>query len=282
MTLSGPPSPIRTKLPKLAAIAIPVLAGLLYLALANAPQQYLLIHSACLAIACLWAAIGRAPVSVTGVRILCFFLLAMLYLPLLTGPEMNGIARWVPVGPFSLNVGALVFPALAVLSARDRHYAPAILLLAIFAAFLQPDAALGFAIVFAAVGLHDVTRDWRIGLVVIIGFLASIIMALRGELPPQPFVERVIVDALAMSPWLAILMVAAWVCGFCCIMFNTHIPRGPRFTLAGALFGFIIMSLMSHYPSILIGYGAAPILGFGFALGLSGQSIAEQPLDTPE
>lgn len=259
----------------MAALALPVLAGLLYLTLAGAPQNYLIINGCALAAALLWATFGHGPVTLKSVRIVCGLLLALLYLPLITGPEMNGIARWLPVGPFILNAGTLAFPALAVLSARDENYAPAILLLALFAALLQPDAALGFAITFAAAGLHDVTKDWRIGLVTIIGFAASILMALRGELPPQPFVERVLVEAVGSMPVIALLLVIGLICSFCLILLRVNLQRSQRFALAGSLFGFGIMSLMSHYPSLLIGYGAAPILGFGLALGLGSRKYEQ-------
>ncbi|NMW31748.1 hypothetical protein HKD42_06715 [Altererythrobacter sp. RZ02] len=253
----------------MAALALPVLAGLLYLALASAPQNHLIINGAALAAALLWAAFGQGPSTLASARIMCGLLLALLYIPLITGPDIIGVTRWLPVGPFMLNAGTLAFPALAVLSARDEQYAPAILLLALFAALLQPDAALGFAITFAAAGLHDVTKDWRIGLVTIIGFIASILMALRGELPPQPFVERVLIDALASMPAVASLLIISLVGSFCLILFGIHLPRRQRFALAGAMFGFVITAMMSNYPSILIGYGAAPILGFGLAFGLA-------------
>ena len=42
-----------------------------------------------------------------------------------------------------------------------------------------------------------------------------------------------------------------------------------RHALAGSLFGFSLAAIVSNYPSVLIGYGAAPIIGYGLALALA-------------
>lgn len=259
---------LKDRLPALLALALPVLAGLACMAAMGAPLSYIAVNAGALALASLWIAAGRSPRE-TGVRrILMVALILLLFAPLLTGPHLNGIARWVPAGPFTLHAGALALPALSVLAVREPDYAAPALLAALLAASFQPDAALGFAVVFAAVGLHDTMRDWQVGGVVIVGFLASIIMALRGQLPAQPFVERVLVDVAIASPLLALALFAALAGGFALILRAVPLDRHARFALAGSLFGFSMMAIVSNYPSVLIGYGAAPILGYGFALGL--------------
>lgn len=231
-------------------------------------MRYLVINAAALGLVLPWGALGRMPEGVTARRLLIAGLLALLFLPLLTGPHLNGIARWLPLGPFMLHAGALAFPALAVLAAREKDYAAPVLLAALLAASFQPDAALGFAVVGVAVGLHDAMRDWQVGGVVIVGFLASIMAALKGELPAQPFVERVLVDAAMIQPLLGLVLFAALAGGFMLMLKRVPLGRDARSALAGSLFGFSLMAILSNYPSVLIGYGAAPILGYGFALGL--------------
>lgn len=262
------------RLPALLALGLPVLAGLACLAALGAPLRYLAINGAALGLTLPWLLFARMPASVRTRRALILCLLALLFVPLLTGPQLNGIARWLPLGPFMLHAGALAFPALAVLAAREKDYVAPALLVALLAAFLQPDAALGFAVVFAAVGLHDTMRDWQVGLVVIIGFLASIMMALNGELPAQPFVERVLVEVALARPLLGLALFAALLTGFVLMLRAVPLDRHARFALAGSLFGFSLMAILSNYPSVLIGYGAAPILGYGFALGLIERSDA--------
>jgi len=264
---------IRDRVPALLALAIPVLAGALYMVLAGAPSHYPLTNLGALALACLWIAFGRGPHTALSRHLMTGILLFTLLTPLAVSPEVTSVTgdkvlRWFPLGGISLHTGMLVAPGLCVLAARNRALAAPILLAAIGLVWFQPDAATGFALTFAAVGLHHVTRDWKVGLVAVIGFVASLMMAVRGELPPQPFVERVLVDAADTSIFLSIALGLALAACFALILFAIPFDRAKRFTLAGLLFGFAIMSLMSAYPAPLIGYGAAPILGFGIALGL--------------
>ncbi|WP_338244134.1 hypothetical protein [Aurantiacibacter hainanensis] len=264
---------IRDRLPALLALAIPVLAGSLYMLLAGAPSRYAITNCAALALACLWIVGGRGPHTSTSRHLLTGTLLLVLLAPLAVSPQVPSVTgevvrRWFPLGPLTLHTGMLVTPALCMLAARHRTLGAPTLLAALVIAYLQPDAATGFALTFAAVGLHHVTRDWKVGIVAVIGFFASLVMAVRGELPAQPFVERVLVDAAAINPALAIALGLALAAAFALVLFSIPFDRTKRFTLAGLLFGFALLALMSSYPAPLIGYGAAPILGFGLALGL--------------
>ncbi len=264
---------MRERLPALLALAIPVLTGAICMALAGAPSPYPLVNLAALAAGLAWIVYGIAPATALDRRIMAGVLLALLVVPVVTGPVLNSItgdpvARWLPLGPVMLHSGMLTLPALTLLAAREERHGYALLLAALAILLFQPDAASGFALTFAAVGLHHITRDWRMGLVAIIGFFASIGMNLAGELPPEPFVERVLVDAAMTNLALAAILALSLLASFLLIVFAAPLPRPERFGLAGALFGFAITALMTHYPTPLIGYGAAPILGFALALGL--------------
>ena len=263
----------RGRIPALLALAVPTLSGIAWMAANGAPSHYPLVNLGALLLACGWIALGKGPNSPKVGYALTALLIALMLAPLLTGPDLtsvtgNRVSRWIPLLPLTLNTGMLAVPGLAVLAARHSQLAAPILLAGIFAALLQPDCATGIALTFAAVGLHHVNRDWKVGAAAIAGFLASIAMALRGELTPQPFVERVLVDATQANALTALGLVAALVFAFVLIARAIPAGNGERLALAGTLFGFSVVGVMSNYPSALIGYGAAPILGFGFALGL--------------
>ena len=251
------------------ALALPVVAGLVYLALAGAPRSYALINGLAALLAV--GAIALLP-GIAGERVrraLALVLIAALFVPLVTGPYLNGVARWLPLGGFVLHSGALIFPALAVLAARDEDYAPPILLAALLAASLHPDAALGLAVMMTAVGLYNATRDWRLVPVAGIAFFASMVAGLRGELPAQPFVERVLIHLAMETPLAAFGLALALLGAFFLVAHALPATKPVRHALAGSLFGFSLAALVSNYPSVLIGYGAAPILGYGLALGLA-------------
>lgn len=261
-----------SRLKSLAALAIPVLAGIAYLWFGQAPLNYVTINAAALAIGLVVILLPPIEIKPRARRVVIAVALILLFVPLATGPFLNGIARWLPLGPFQLHAGALVFPALAVLIARETDYAPPILLVALFAAFMQPDAATGFAVMFTAVGLYNATRDWRLVPVAGVAFLATLIASFRGHLPAQPFVERVLIQLTLETPLAGIALMVALIAGFFIMTHVIQAPKAERHALAGALFGFSLAAMLSNYPSVLIGYGAAPIIGFGVALALARQT----------
>lgn len=259
---------MRTRAIAVAALAIPVLAGLAYLHVFEAPPSCLAVNAGALALAAAWIAWAPRRPSPRARRAAIGLLLVLLYLPLATGPELSGVARWLPLGPFTLHAGMLCVPLLAVLAGEEPAYAAEILSLALLAALLQPDMATGAALMLAAVGIYDATRDWRCGLVAIVAFAASLVAAAPGELPAQPFADRIIFLLARSDPLAALALLAALAVTFYLIVGGLPGRETSRKALAGSLFGFSFAGIVSNYPSALVGYGAAPILGFGLALAM--------------
>ena len=259
------------------ALALPVLGGIGALWLMGAPSSFLLVNAGALVLGLAVIAFFPQLGAIKVRRFAIVALLILLALPLLTGPYVNGIARWLPLGPFTLHAGMLTIPLLAVLAARDEDYAAPILLAGILAAALQPDAASGLALTFAAMGVYNAKRDWKDGVVAGTGFFATLVMWVRGELPAQPFVERVLVDLAVVQPLAALALLACLVASFLLILHALPAPMAQRHALAGTLFGFSIAAVLSNYPSALIGYGAAPILGFAIALSQIERAESKAP-----
>ena len=255
----------RDRFPALLAIALPVLVGLAYMATGGAPSAYLIVNGAALALSALIVLIGLPPLGRRARIIAVAGLVALFALPLLTGPSMNGIARWLPIGPFILHAGMLTIPALVVLAARDDRLGPPALAAALLIALAQPDFASAFALIGGAIGAYQVRSDWRFGLVVIGGFFIAIAAALQGELPAVPFVERVIIDAVHTAPLMAALIALSLAGAVLIMLFGTGLPRIARYPTGMSLFGFWLAALMSNYPTPLAGYGAAAIIGFALA-----------------
>ena len=142
----------RDRFPALLAFALPVLVGLAYMATGGAPSAYLIVNGAALALSALIVLIGLPPLGRRARIIAVAGLVALFALPLLTGPSMNGIARWLPIGPFILHAGMLTIPALVVLAARDDRLGPPALAAALLIALAQPDFASAFALIGGAIG----------------------------------------------------------------------------------------------------------------------------------
>ena len=264
----------RERLPALFAIALPVLAGLAYMALFGAPGSYLVANGGALVLAGAFLLLGIPPLHRRGRLVLGLVLLALFALPLLTGPTLegpftDGVRRWLPLGPITLHAGLLTIPPLLVLASEDERLGPLAIGVGLLIALLQPDFASAFALTGGAVGLYQARRDWRIGLVIILGFLFSVSAALRGELPAVPFVERVVIDALRESLALGALLALALGGATLTMLFGTGLPARTRYAIGMGFFGFLVASLISNYPTPLAGYGAAAILGFALAHALA-------------
>ncbi|MFN2100326.1 hypothetical protein [Altererythrobacter sp. MF3-039] len=260
---------IGPRLSALLALALPCLASLAYLAIFDAPPSYLVINSAALAGGLFWIGVGRIPESLPVRRAITVALIALLAVPLVTGPDIHGISRWIPLGGLHLHAGMIAIPSLACLAARDRDYAPPIILTAILMCLVQPDAASAFALTGAAVGLYLAWSEWKPGLVAIIGFFAALFAHVRGVIPPEPFVERVLAELAMTSPLVALTMLATMIASFLLMLRVIDQGAPERYALAGTLAGFSLAGMISSYPSILIGYGASPIIGFALALGMA-------------
>lgn len=265
---------LRESLPALFALAIPTGCGIAWMATSGAPSHYPLVNAAALLAGFGAIIFTTAKAGIRTMLWLAATLVALMLVAALTGPALTSVtghdvSRWLSLGPISLHSGMLCVPVLAVLAARTGKWGGAILGAATVAALLQPDAATGFAIAAAATGLHHATKDWRVGLAGIFAFLASLVMAMTGELPPQPFVERVFIDSAGQNPLLALALALSLLGSFALIAAAERIERPARFAIAGALFGFAMTSAISHYPAPLIGNGASAILGFALALAMT-------------
>ncbi len=260
------------------ALALPCLAGLTYLIAAGAPSHYVTVNAGALAFGLAMITIGPIQIGVLSNikarRVLCVTLIALMALPIVAGPSINGVSRWLSVGGLNLHIGMVTVPLLMCLAARDRDYAIPITLSAILISLMQPGAASAFALMLAAVGFYYAWDDWKAGVAAITGFMVGVFASLRGELPAQPFVERILADVVAVQPFLAIAMVLSlFVSFFLMLHFIPH-SKAERFAMAGTFAGFSIAAFLSNYPHILIGYGAAPILGYGLALSARPRSAA--------
>ncbi len=163
-------------------LLIPALAGLAFLALGGAPSRYVLVNAGALVLAIALALLARRPAKPSMRRALAFALTCLFPIPLVIGPEIDGIARWLSFGGLSLHVGYLVIPAIAVLAAEDPDHLPLSIVLAMLIASRQPDLASALALLFGALGGVIALRNrWWISCV-----RGRACRSIWGQSRPQP------------------------------------------------------------------------------------------------
>lgn len=248
----------------LLALTAPVMAGLSWMGWSGAPSAWLAINAGALGVALALALWLPLPRGNRGQLALAVGLVMLLAGTLLFGTQAEGIRRWLSLGPLRLHTGYLVMPLLIVLAGRIPVKPAAFLLVgAVLTSALQPDRATSVALA-AGIAAMVIRRPALPLAGAMAAALAGVFMTFDQPDPLQPvrFVENVQRDALAASPLFGTLLVL--------VTFSPLLLLSGRQRSAQPLTAFLIaaglMAFAGPYPAILIGYGAAPILGFGLAL----------------
>jgi hypothetical protein len=161
----------------------------------------------------------------------------------------------------------LLLPAFAVLAARRGDWtALAAGIVCAGALALQPDLGTALAFLFAATAAAWHRRNRAAMGIAAAAALAAIACAARPDpLEPVPFVEGVLQAALADGRASATLAAAALLLAIVAPL----VRGGAENRIAAAfLFGLVLASFLGAYPTPLLGYGAASIIGYGLALAL--------------
>ncbi len=245
------------------ALALPSLGGLAYLYAFDAPARLIAVNGGALAAALTWIVFGRLPASEQARLAMSGAAALLLFLPLLFGPEAGGVRRWIAAGPVLLHSSALLLPLIVAIAATSPRLGAGVLALAGTALALQPDAAALAGLAAASAVLAGVHRSFAFGAIAAVGAVLALVTFDAGTLAPQVYTEGVLTHVAAQS-WIAAAMLAAALFLAPLAVLPTRAETRALCALLTALGG---MAVIAPFPFPLIGYGAAPILGFGLAFG---------------
>jgi hypothetical protein len=262
-------------------LLLPSLGGLGYLWAYDAPLRLIAVNGGALCAGLLWVMCGRLPASSTTRLALAGLAALALTLPVILGPEVGRVSRWLPAGPVMLHSGPLLLPLIVVLAAREAHRVGAVLLAVAGAVLvLQPDAAALAALGCAGAVLAALSRSPAYAAVSLAALALAAATFGAGTLEPQLYTEGVLAHVAGRSLWqaggLAALLFGAllWLG-----LAGPQSARRQAAPLAALLAAFGAMAVIAPFPFPLIGYGAAPILGFALALGALRQTGGESGAD---
>ena len=178
--------------------------GMFYLAAAGAPVQRMLINGASLAVglaAFATLVLPRWRLGSAGAAVMPGLGLALLLVALL-GTPIEGAARWISLGPLSLQLSLILLPAMIVGFARRPDTAGSTgLTAAALALALQPDR--GMAGVLAA-GLAALTllRPSRPAAIALAAAVIAFVVTLGrpDSLPAIAYVDGILFSAFELGP----------------------------------------------------------------------------------
>lgn len=259
----------------MAGLAGAVLAGIAFMLGNGAPTDGIAINLASLFLALVIAWLGdrltpRHSLAVLGIAAIALALLATAFF----GSDINGVRRWIRIGPVALHVAMLTCPALLILYARRAPSLSGIAAVAIItiAMALQPDrgSALALFVAFLTIAtIRRTTADIMLAIVTLIGLVIA--LARPDPLTPVVFVEHVLAYGWTASPLWGLALTAAAAMLLLPLTAFAHATNDTRTALAGWMawtVGLLAASILGDYPTPAIGIGASAIIGHGLALAL--------------
>ncbi len=188
-------------------------------------------------------------------------------------PGIDGVHRWLSVGPLRLHMGLLLLPAFIVVYATGKlkQGLAMVFLTASFLA-LQPDLGMVIGLVgaLAFIAASRRTRNDSLLLFWAVFFLLYCLFK-PDPLEPVALVEGVLTDSWGWQIWTgplallgALILPIALVIG----KWTVNAQNLPSYALAGMWCGLLLASLIGPYPVPLLGYGASAVIGFGLAISL--------------
>ena len=210
-----------------------------------------------------------------GTEILFGLASAMLAVVLLVGIELEGVKRWLPLGPVHVQPALILAPLLLALAAsrEGRHWRVAVLVpVALIAA--QPDGATSLALAAGIAAMMAAAsgrsrRGWsqrRIATAAGAFMLAILCLIVAGMPTPPPvaFVEGTVeIAQLSGAPAVAlhILTVALMLAA----LLSRRDPVGV--SLAAYFAVSVLAAIFMAFPMPLAGAGPSHLIGFGIAIG---------------
>lgn len=189
----------------------------------------------------------------------------------LLSPGIDGVHRWLVLGPVRLNASTMVGPWLlaGVHAAARRSPGRALALLGalLLVHVLQPDAAQATALALGGLVLiwraPAVTRAVQASAVVAILVLAGLVWSRPDPLLALDHVERVLVLGLASGPGLALATAAAMALLLApMVVARGHASRTLALAFAVYLLASVAATFVGAYPVPVMGAGAGPVLGW--------------------
>lgn len=246
--------------------------GLAYMAPAGAPVIYLAVNAGALVLGLAVFALTRSAgqtFGLSGGAIL--FLGGLLLATALFGASVEGAARWVRVGPLSLQVSLILLPAMVVAFAQRRDLLATLgVALAAVALALQPDRAMAGVLASALGVLAVQRRDRWVMSALMVAVVSFAVTLLRPDrLPAVPYVDQILYSAFQVHALAGIAVVGGAFLLVVPAIAGQMLDASNRdvYSVFGMVWlGMVVAAALGNYPTPLLGYGGSAVLGYVLCL----------------
>lgn len=188
---------------------------------------------------------------------------------------LDGVHRWVSIGPIKLNVASIMLPILIIelwriLKVLNWWYSMIITILVSILLALQPDASQTTGFIFPMIILllskanKSVIRYSIISLISVIPIISWIFI---DSLPPIDYVEEIVLMVKTLGiVWFMIGIGSLALLPLPFIIFPSKNYRLISMCLGLYFIIILISTLFGNFPVPLMGYGISPIIGYFIAI----------------
>lgn len=184
---------------------------------------------------------------------------------------IEGVHRWITLGPISINISSVFLPLLLILlgtllSQKQWWLSYIIVLITSFLLVLQPDASAVTAFVISTVVLllSNKNRHFvRFALLLIPLSFVIISWVFIDGLAPVPYVEDILFMAKDLGIiWFIISLISLLILIIPFIFFPPKKRKIISISLGIYFFTILITTFFGNFPVIIMGYGISPIIGY--------------------
>ncbi|MBW9147637.1 cell division protein [Clostridium sp. CM028] len=184
---------------------------------------------------------------------------------------IEGVHRWVSVGPIKFYVAVIVLPIIIInlwelLQIRDWWFSAAITIVISVLLALQPDASMltAFAIPMIMLLWNKINNNiFRSCIVVLLSALIIISWVFLDGLQPVSYVENIVSLVASMGIiWLSLGVISLVILPLPFIFFSPKKYKLLSLSIGMYFIIILISTLFGNFPVPLMGYGVSPIIGY--------------------
>lgn len=191
---------------------------------------------------------------------------------------VEGVHRWLDLGPLHINIAAICLPAVIVSLAAiraPRHTRLVVTIITATVLLLQPDASqlTAFAIAASTLAVRSTLGTGRKAFAVLVAVVFTIGVWMRPDpLEPVAEVEQVFALCAAVSPFLAFIaglaLAAATVAPLVLSSNRCHPARDGAIALSAYFLAVSIAPFFGWFPVPLVALGMSTPIGWWLGIGL--------------
>lgn len=195
----------------------------------------------------------------------------------LLAPGVEGVHRWVPLGPVRLHAAAVLLPLLlaamqGLSQARGWWISTGVAVGAAVLLWLQPDGAQAAAFAAGCLVLlvPAAGRDpLRLAGMLALPVLAGLAWLRKDPLAPVPYVEGIVGLAAGLGTgWALAAVLSLLVLPLPFFLAGRGAGTRAGFALGVYVAITVLAAFLGNFPVPVLGYGVSPILGYFAGLGM--------------